>query len=231
MYPTSYAPDGTGRDIGIYHHGTRTSGMAGHIGARDSALVHPRLTKGRENRQCGTYFPAVGAMATQPLSKIATPREGPNPWSKSTYSSTYRDHHSDPAAADFQARHDDCNSVRAIMFGTANLTPRQPPPRSMVQRSTYRGHFTHGAEPELPEGYVARHGTSGAIPRQPVPSLFPRSTYRAHFTHGTNPEQREGAPAAAETGWSLAGPASGPAQSSAPALEHEFNDGVPGEFS
>mmetsp|Transcript_103782 Transcript_103782/g.293401 ORF Transcript_103782/g.293401 Transcript_103782/m.293401 type:complete len:175 (+) Transcript_103782:147-671(+) len=171
MFPSTYHTDGTGRDTFVLHHGTRTSGKECHIGARDSSLVHPRQTKGRESRAVGGCFPAVGAMATRPVNTLVTPRSGPNPWSKSAYSSVYRDRHSAPAGEDFQARFEEANHVRNTLMGSPQTTPRQPSWMA-VPRSTYRAHFHHGLDPEKPDDFFlasinsrsAGH-TPGATPR------------------------------------------------------------------
>mmetsp|Transcript_40865 Transcript_40865/g.80638 ORF Transcript_40865/g.80638 Transcript_40865/m.80638 type:complete len:158 (+) Transcript_40865:70-543(+) len=156
MHPASYHPDGTGRDLGVYHTGTRVSGAARHVNAQDSATCFPRLSRSAANRHCSSYFPVVGNMATRSTGTV-TPRSGVKPefWSQAAYSSTYRDHHSDPAAQQgFNPRHSDANTVRATLFGTPDSASRRPPPRSMITRSTCHAHFAHGGELERPYSIV-----------------------------------------------------------------------------
>lgn len=147
MYPTSYAPDGSGRDIGLYNHGTRTSGKAFHVNARDSTVFHPHLQGKRKNPLSSSYFPSAGSQVAG-TPRAYTPRQlAPDMdfWSKAAYSSTYREHYSDPAAGNFAARHAAANEVTNLLFGSPAPTPRQVNPM-LVKNSTYRADYRGGLD-------------------------------------------------------------------------------------
>mmetsp|Transcript_26266 Transcript_26266/g.57764 ORF Transcript_26266/g.57764 Transcript_26266/m.57764 type:complete len:286 (+) Transcript_26266:83-940(+) len=97
MYPSSYHPDGSGRDIGIYHHGTRTSGKAYHVNSCDSTVILPRLGQASQNRERWPHYPADAFThlgAVPPFSSDVG--LGTSIWSPLTHSTTYRDVHSNP---------------------------------------------------------------------------------------------------------------------------------------
>jgi len=192
MYPTSYHPDGSGRDMAIYHHGTRTVGRSGHVGATDSINVLPKFAKAsKEKRECGSYHSLAYADGARSFSQGATPRRPGNaensydPWSKSTYQSTYRERHSTPAGKDFAGRHGHANSVWYTLHGSPAVTPRHKPPESMTMLSTSHGHFRHG-EPETDLGVYTKYDVKAAVANAKAPGSATRrggmgSTPRHHL--------------------------------------------------
>lgn len=158
MHPTSYHCDGTGRDGGVYHHGTRTSGMAGHIHARDSTTFHPHLAGKRQNpHHDAGHFPNMDAQGMGAYDLAGEPA-GAQRWKKN---STYREHYKHP-----QVRR------QPLALGTA--------PRLNGERAQEAPHPAAGGVPDslFNANNPMQKGTTGDIWSKAAHS----STYGEHFS-------------------------------------------------
>mmetsp|Transcript_39385 Transcript_39385/g.108528 ORF Transcript_39385/g.108528 Transcript_39385/m.108528 type:complete len:206 (-) Transcript_39385:118-735(-) len=199
MYPSSYHCDGTGRDIGIFNHGTRTCGKAHHVNATDHAAFLPRLERARLGA-LGSAIAGTRPEDSSAMLKKWFEREvhdvGPSPWDKTSYSTIYRDVHCGATAArDFAgSKGNGVPFSGAAPFTSERRTPSQTPryvAPSLQIASTYRSHFGDG-DPLPTSGPPAEEKPGDTEKYRQVPDLSllaagatpgptPPSTYRSHY--------------------------------------------------